>query len=142
MAIRLEILYGDQTVELINPTVMSEIAGLKKTDVLAMVLWQGENGKRRTYGYRDQKDNYSVIVDPVLGFVIVDAWDDGDRIVIRAQTPQASDGYPKPDTPLGFHNIQSANSMNFSFLGSLVTPDVWNATESLRLLMNSNNRDV
>jgi len=141
MAIRLEILYGDQTVEIINPTVMSQIAGVKKTDVLAMVLWQGENGKRRAYGYRDSKDNYSVIVDPVLGFVIVDAWDDGDRLVIRAQTPQASDGYPKPDVPLGFHNIQSANSMNFNFLGSLVDPSVWTATEALRNSMNSNTRD-
>ena len=120
---------------------MSEIAGMRKTNVLAMVLWQGESGKRRAYGYRDGKDNYSVIVDPVLGFVIVDAWDDGDRIVIRATTPQASDGYPKPDTPLGFHNIQSANSMNFSFLGSLVDVSVWNATESLRNSMNSNTRN-
>ncbi len=141
MAIRLEVLYGDQTVELINPVVMSEIAGIKKTDVLAMVLWQGEGGKRRAYGYRDERDNYAVIVDPVLGFVIVDAWNDGDRIVIRAQTPQASDGYPKPDTPLGFHNIQSANSMNFQFIGSLVDASVWQATEALRNAMNSNTRD-
>jgi len=119
MAIRLEILYDDDSVEIINPTVMSEISGVPKTGVLAMVVWQSEgqgNPKKRiAYGYRDEKDNYSVIVDPVLGFVIVDAWDDGDRIVIRAQTPEASDGYPKPDTPLGFHNIQSANSMSFHF---------------------------
>lgn len=141
MAIRLEILYDNNSVEIINPTVMSEIAGMRKTNVLAMVLWQGENGKRIAYGYRDGKDNYSIIIDPVLGFVILDAWDDGDRIVIRAQTPQASDGYPKPDMPLGFHNIQSANSMNFHFLGSLVDSSTWDATLSLRNSMNSNTRN-
>ena len=146
MAIRLEILYDDDSVELINPTVMSEIAGVRKTGVLAMALWQSEgqgNPKKRiNYGYRDEKDNYSVIVDPVLGFIIVDAWDDGDRIVIRAQTPEASDGYPKPDMPLGFHNIQSANSMNFHFLGALVDPQKWIDTQPLRDAMNSNTRDV
>jgi len=142
MAIRLEILYADDSVELINPTVMSEIAGVPKTGVLAMVLWEGQNGKRRSYGYRDEKDNYSVIVDPVLGFVLVDAWDDGDRIIIRAQNPGASDGYPKPDTPLGFHSIQSANSMNFHFLGALVDPQKWIDTKPLRDSMHSNTRDV
>jgi len=146
VAIRLEILYDDLSVEMINPITMSEISGVRKTGVLAMVLWQsegtGQNRKRISYGYRDGKDNYSVIIDPVLGFLIVDAWDDGDRIVIRAQTPEASDGYPRPDMPLGFHNIQSANSMAFHFLGALVDPQVWIDTEPTRLAMNSNIRDV
>ena len=83
--LRLEILYADNSVEIINPTIISELTAIRKTGVLAMVFWQDEDGKRIPYGYRDGKDNYVVIVDTNLFFIIFDAWNDGDRIVINAK---------------------------------------------------------
>lgn len=140
--LRLEILYVDNSVEIINPTIISELAAIRKTGVLAMVFWQDEGGKRIPYGYRDGKDNYAVIIDTNLFVIIFDAWNDGDRIVINAKNPQAKDRYHKLDMPLGCHNIQSANSMNFHFLGGLVNPALWNSTETLRVSMQDRERDV
>jgi len=116
--------------------------GIKKTNVLAIALWEAVNDKRWNLGYKEERDNYTIIFDPTTRIVILQSWDDSDITYIRADTPRATGNIPVIGMPPGFYQMQSATSMVFHFLGALVSPQKWTDTKATRLSMGQRDRDV
>ena len=142
MTIKIEILYSNESIVVIDAFDIPGLESAIKTGILAIVLWEPVNGKRIPIEYLDENDNYTIYIQKSAGVVAAYSFDNNKSGWWHYGNPHGTDGYDKPVMPPMFFFVESPGVRKFHFFGEQIDNAIWVTTKSKRLDMQKRTRNV